>query len=256
MLARMRKLEISRVHDAYAAGGECPLCWLRDHAERTYMQSFRGNRVMEPSVRRKTNETGFCPEHYRGLYAGEGKLGLALVVHTHLQRKLPELRAALEASVAATAAGRGAGSRRGGKGGSDAASRLDEVQKVLSRLRDRCFICDMLDADLERYAFTILYLWQKDGEFPALLRASRGFCLSHFVLILARARETLRGDALGRWLGEVVPLMTGSLERLEKDLFAFTQLHQGMNRSLGTDEERSALARTLQKLAGSLMSPG
>ncbi len=244
MLASMPKLEISRVHDAYAAGGECPLCWLRDHAERTYMQSFRGNRVMEPSVREKTNETGFCPEHYRGLYAGEGKLGLALVVHTHLRQKLPEIRAALEASVDAAAAGR--------KG----ADRLEELAARLAGLRDRCFICDMLGADLERYAFTILYLWQKDRDFPAVLRASRGFCLSHFSLMLARAREILRGEALARWLGEIVPLMTGSLESLEKDLFAFTQLHQGMNRSLGTEQERSALARTLQKLAGSLMSPG
>jgi len=242
MLARMPKLEISRVHDAYAAGGECPLCSLRDHAERTYMQSFRGNRVMEPSVRQKTNETGFCPEHYRGLYAGEGKLGLALVAHTHLQKKLPELRAALEAVVDAAAAGR------------KAAERFDEIAAEIAGLRDRCFICDMLQADLERYAFTILYLWQKDAEFPAVLRASRGFCLSHFLLMLARAREILRGESLARWLGEVVPLMTGSLEKLEKDLLAFTQLHQGTNRSLGTEEERSALARTLQKLSGRLMS--
>jgi hypothetical protein len=242
MLARMPKLEISRVHDAYAAGGECPLCSLRDHAERTYMQSFRGNRVMEPSVRQKTNETGFCPEHYRGLYAGEGKLGLALVAHTHLQQKLPELRAALEAAVDAAAAGR--------KG----TERLEEVAAELAGLRDRCFICDMLEADLERYAFTILYLWQKDPEFPPVLRASRGFCLGHFLLMLGRARDILRGDALARWLREVAPLMTGSLEKLEKDLVAFTQLHQGTNRSLGTEEERSALARTLQKLSGRLMS--
>jgi hypothetical protein len=241
MLARMPKLEISRVHDAYAAGGECPLCSLRDHAERTYMQSFRGNRVMEPSVRQKTNETGFCPEHYRGLYAGEGKLGLALVAHTHLQQKLPELRAALEAAVDAAAAGR--------KG----TERLEEVAAELAGLRDRCFICDMLEADLERYAFTILYLWQKDPEFPPVLRASRGFCLGHFLLMLGRARDILRGDALARWLREVAPLMTGSLEKLEKDLVAFTQLHQGTNRSLGTEEERSALARTLQKLSGRLM---
>ena len=238
----MPKLEISRVHDAYAAGGECPLCSLRDHAERTYMQSFRGNRVMEPSVRQKTNETGFCPEHYRGLYAGEGKLGLALVAHTHLRQKLPELRGALESAVDGAAAGR--------KG----AQRLDEIAAQLSSLRDRCFICDMLENDLERYAFTILYLWQKDPEFPAVLRASRGFCLSHFLLMLTRAREILRGESLARWLGETVPLMTGSLEKLEKDLFAFTQLYQGTNRSLGTEEERSALARTLQKLSGRLMS--
>jgi hypothetical protein len=44
--------------------------------------------------------------------------------------------------------------------------------------------------------------------------------------------------------------MTDSLERLEQELEAFTQLHHDANRSLGTDAERTALARTLQKLAG------
>ena len=241
MLGRMAKLEISRVHDAYAAGGECPLCRLSDHGERTYVESFRGSRVMEPAVRKKTNDTGFCPAHIRQLYAGEGKLGLALVMHTHLQESLPKLRDALE------------GLREAARAGRKGSQRLDTLAAGLGARRDRCYICDMLEADLDRYASTILYLWQKDPDFPPVLRASRGFCLDHFLLMLAAAQGTLRGDALLRWLDAVVPLMNGSLEQLERDLLAFTQLHHGTNRSLGTEEERSALSRALQKLSGSLM---
>jgi hypothetical protein len=182
----------------------------------------------------KTNVVGFCPDHYRKLYARENKLGLGLVVHTHLQQQLPELRAAFEAIRAAARKGR----------------RMDEAASSLARLRDRCFICDLLRGDLDRYAFTILFLWSKDAEFMPRFRSSRGFCLDHFLSILAKGREMLRVDRLERWLGDVVPLMMDSLERLERELGAFTQLHHDANRSLGTDEERTALGRTLQKLAG------
>jgi Family of unknown function (DUF6062) len=230
----MPKLEISKVHDAYAAGGECPLCTLREGAEQTCLRSFQHSRVMEPSVRVKTNESGFCPDHYRKLYERENKLGLGLVVHTHLQKKLPELRAAFQAMRAT--------GRRSRKS--------DEAAASLERLHDRCFICDMLREDLDRYAFTILYLWSKDADFMPKFRSSQGFCLVHFLSVLAKARTMLRADRLERWLDDAVTLMTDSLERLERELDAFTQLHHDANRSLGTDEERTALARTLQKLAG------
>lgn len=239
----MAKLEISLVHDAYAAGGECPLCTLVDRAESLYLGSFRGNRVMEPSVRTRTNETGFCPGHARRLYAGEGKLGLGLVMHTHLQSAAAKVTAVLEEMQGAAGAGR--------KG----AARLDRAVETMDRLHGSCYICGLLEADLDRYAFTILYLWQKDPEFAATLRSSRGFCLPHFLRMLAEARAGLRGDGLSRWLADVAPLLAESLAGLERDLLAFTQLHQGTREGLGTDEVRSALGRTLQKLVGGTVSP-
>ena len=235
----MAKLEISRVHDAYGAGGECPLCTLAAKAEQALAASFRSSRGMQPDVRVQTNEKGFCPAHLAMLHAGEGKLGLALVVHTHLVHSLPGLRAVLEGTREAAAMGR--------KG----EAKLDSLAADLEARRDSCYICDRLATELEHFAFTILYLWQKDPAFPATLKASRGFCLTHFLHMLSAARRTLRGDGLSRWLTDVVPLMTAGLESLGKDLHAFTQLHQGASGGLGTDKERTALSRALQKLSGS-----
>lgn len=239
----MAKLEISLVHDAYAAGGECPLCTLVDRAEGVYLASLRGNRVMEPSVRTRTNEAGFCPSHAKRLYEAEGKLGLGLVMHTHLQQVAAAVASGLSEIQAAAGEGR--------KG----ATRIERAAGRLSGLRDSCYVCELLEGDLARYAFTILYLWQKDQEFPATLRASRGFCIPHFLRMLAEARATLPGGELKEWLADVVPLLTESLAGLERDLLAFTQLHQGTNPGLGTEEVRTALGRTLQKLVGSVVSP-
>ena len=234
----MPKLEISKVHDAYREAGECPLCTLAEWAEETYLRSFEHSRVMEPSVRVQTNRSGFCAPHYRKLYQRENKLGLGLMVHTHLRENLPSLRAALDAIRTGTAAG-----RKGSRGVAQAAASL-------AALHERCFICDLLSQDMDRYAFTILYLWRRDAEFPAAFRASRGFCLPHFLLVLEQGRIVLRADRLARWLDDCVPLMAASLDALERDLLSFTQLYHDSNRGLGSAAERTALSRTLQKLAG------
>ncbi len=230
----MPKLEISKVHDAYAAPGECPLCVLLHGAENVYLASFQHSRVMEPNVRVKTNESGFCADHYRKLYARENKQGLALVTHTHLLEQLPRISALISASLQA---------------GRKARETFDRSLAGLAELIDACFLCDLLRADAERYAFTILYLWTKDPEFPPVFRASSGFCLPHYRDMCAAAQRTLRPDRREGWLREAAALMTASLGRLEKELLAFTQLYRDTNPGLGTDEVRTALARTLQKLA-------
>ena len=230
----MPKLEISKVHDAYSAPGECPLCVLQRGAEETYLVSFQHSRVMEPNVRVKTNAQGFCPDHYRKLYQRENKLGLALVVHTHLVEQLPRLAEAFQKPPK--------------RGKEKAASTLE----VLSALVDSCFLCSLLEEDLHRYCFTILYLWAKDPAFPPLYRASRGFCLPHYVALCEASQRSLRPDRREAWLKETAVLMTESFSRLEKELLAFTQLHRDSNRGLGKEEERTALSRTLQKLAGGL----
>lgn len=239
----MAKLEISKVHDAYERGGECPLCDLEEAAENTYLRSFQHSRVMEPNVRVQTNRTGFCPGHFRKLYDGENKLGLSLVVHTHLQHIRPHIAEAMDALLEA------ADGRR-------PREQLAAAAAPMAALRDACFICGLLDADRQRYAFTVLYLWSRDPGFSAAFRASRGFCIPHFLAVLDEASKSMKADRIKGWLAETIPLMKSSLELLEEDLGAFTQLHQAGNASPGTDAERTALARSLQKLAGGRFGPG
>ena len=233
----MPKLEISKVHDAYARGGECPLCDLEEAAEKTYLRSFQHSRVMEPSVRVQTNRTGFCRGHYQKLYDGENKLGLSLVVHTHLKHIIPQITAALD-GIAKAADGR------------TAKENLPSAAAPIAALCGSCFICDLLASDMQRYAFTVLYLWNRDPEFASVFRASRGFCIPHFMAMLHEASKSLKADRTTGWLAETIPLMKTSLGRLEEELLAFTQLHQAENASPGTDTERTALGRTVQKLAG------
>ena len=251
----MPKLEISKIHDAYSAGGECPICTVMDDAEHKYLSSFRGARVMAPEVRIQTNETGFCPAHYGKLYGGEGKLGLSLMVHTHLERMLPELQNRLEQAVHEVGAGRGSAGR--GPTWLRRLFRKHVSQTGLVRLADYirrsvdcCYLCRMLANDLQRYTFTVLYLWQHDPEFIPKLQRSQGFCLSHFAALAERAERTFAVRDQTRWLSDVVPLMVGNLERLRDEVYAFTQMYHHTVTDAAAVADFTALRRTLQKLAG------
>lgn len=252
----MPKLEISKIHDAYAAGGECPLCTVMNEANQRYVSSFRGMRVMAPEVRVQTNKTGFCPQHYEELYRGEGKLGLSLMVHTHIHYALPWLRKQLTqaTSLKDTTPEHQwkRWIRRLLRAGTDS-SALNTLASSLTQFLNRCYICDLLSGDLDRYTFTVLYLWQHDPEFLPTLRNSKGFCLSHFAALLEQARRTLSTSRQSQWLQVIVPLMIENLERLEREVYAFTQMYHHTDTHQPTEAEQSALKRTLQKMCGRLM---
>jgi hypothetical protein len=246
----MPELEISRVHDAYAEAGACPLCSLVDAAEIRYLASFLGARAMAPEARVLTNEKGFCPEHTLRLYRGHNPLGLAVMTHTHLQRQLPALRKALADARSPERRVRGPRRRRGGDGTNDS---LDVLAGLIVELRDRCQICEMLAADRDRWAYTIVYLWKHDPEFPARLEASRGFCLDHLRTVVFSARDQLGAAELERFLAQVLAQADAGLGRLEAEVLDFTQLFQHSVSGPGTEEQRGALARALQALSGRLM---
>ena len=192
----MPKLEISKVHDAYEKGVECPLCTLVDAAERWYLESFLGGRAMAPEARVLTNEKGFCPEHTLRLYRGHNPLGLAVMTHTHLQHQAPALRAALAAPA--------------GRAGGRLPSRRSPTASRASATGARSATCSRRDRD--RWAFTIVYLWKHDPEFPPRLAGSRGFCLDHLRTVVLAAADQLGSADLERFLADVLPLAEAGLD--------------------------------------------
>jgi len=244
------QLETIPVWEAYEQEGECPLCVLMEKLERHYVEFFLGNSVMVPETRIEVNRVGFCPHHFSLLYAGGNKLGLALMTHTHMKEQIGKLVNQLGRLLREV---RKSSSRRfveAIKERHGLLQKLDKSSQDYATQNHSCMICDRLTGTLKRYAFTIIYLWQKDSDFRERFQHSKGFCLPHFHLVNVMATEVLSRKELGRWLEELIPLEQSALDRLETEVHHFTQKFDYRSGDISWENARDALPRALQKLTG------
>ena len=239
-MARKYELETIPIWDAFDAHSECPLCILDEAAEKRYVEFFLGNSVMVPEMRVEVNKTGFCPNHFKMLWsAAQNRHPLSLVTHTHL---LDVMKGAERLEKGLTSAA---------KGGSKSSER--RVEKYIEYLRGRersCMICDRMDYTLERYEFTIVYLWQHKEDFAETFRASKGFCYHHLPRLLEMADRQLGRAACAKFAGEVAALQREHLERLERELLWYTQKFDYQNNDKPWGTSKDALHRALQKITG------
>ena len=248
------QLETIPIWDAYKKDTECPLCLLEAKAEKTYSNFFLGNSIMNPEMRVKVNETGFCPPHYRKLFdARENRHGLGLMTNTYLHRQKelldkPRRELAKQAESAASE-GTVKGLLQNKKG----------LKEAVGTYRDRCseavrtcMICTRIDNTLARYAFTIVYLWKKDEEFKKVFSNSKGFCLFHLPRMLDMAKETLNNKQLGEWLSMTLSIQKNRWDTLDRELYEFTQSYAYDHEASSQKDHITTLGDAIQKLTGIL----
>ena len=228
------ELETIPVWDAYRADSECPLCLLLRRAEAELVRFYVGHSVMVPEMRVQVNDAGFCRAHFPMLLDGGNRLGLALITRTHLG----ELRRKLDRHLLA------------GNSGGALKKDLARLADLVTEQLDRCLICDRLRDRLLRYAYTIVHLWQKDAEFRAEFRASRGFCLDHLKGQLEMARDTLPGARLPAFVAETAEMQGRAWDRLEAELLAFTGKFDYRSTGPTRPATKQSVADAIAKLTG------
>jgi hypothetical protein len=246
------QLETIPVCDAYEEEGECPLCILEEKAEKRYIDFFLGSSVMAPEMRVQVNKSGFCPHHLTLLFKGKNRLGLALMAQTHLHELIERL-GPLQKRLLNKAGLKGPGQKKDSPGPYKKRMSNSFVNFIEAR-RTECLICDRMKTALKRYAFTLVYLWQKDDEFREIVKSSRGFCLHHLGLVIEMAEEILSRKKLGSWLQEVLPLQMKNLKRLEEAIYTFSRTFDHQSDAGNAEKEKDTLRKTLQKISGKLFN--
>ena len=236
------------VWDALKLEGECPLCALRRQVERLEVDRFLGGSVMEPDVRVRVNERGFCAHHHVLLYAQQNRLGHALMTHTHLQETHRRSQRIFREAAQGAQAGREAPlvKRALGRGGGKEA--LQAAADALDALAGTCILCDSLESNMKRYAYTLLHLYEHDAAFRQAFEASRGVCLKDAALLLRMAGEALGGKAQADFAAALERLMEESLSRVEEELEWFTLKFDYRNADKPWKNSRDALERAVTKL--------
>ena len=78
------------INDIFMPKDGCPICRLRRELEDNERELIMGASMMEPDIRIKTNERGFCKKHYMKMFEMNNRLSLALMLESHLNEMRPK----------------------------------------------------------------------------------------------------------------------------------------------------------------------
>ncbi len=169
-------IPINEAFDACAADPSygCPFCRLYNMLETNEIDIILGAAMMEPDIRKKTNEQGFCPTHFDQLLAAKNRLGLALILESHLDQLRGEVE---EHGLTALLK----------KTGTAAVQRL-------GKLDGTCYVCGRIEASFTRMLSNALYLWSEDEAFREKVQKQPYLCLPHFRMWLETAQKERHRD--------------------------------------------------------------
>lgn len=195
-MEQLYTIPVNEAFDASAADASCgcPICALYDRLQENELDLILGASMMEPDVRKKTNELGFCRRHYGMMFVRKNRLSLALMLESHLD----EVRGKLgDEGFLAIFSGAGT-----------------QTVKKLDRLEESCYVCARIEMHLSRMLETVFLLWQREKEFRTKFDAQPFFCLPHYRRMLEMGKTSLgkkEYPAFCRAAGDVVRRYTESL---------------------------------------------
>lgn len=198
------------VNDGFDAGGECAFCEMYKKLEEDAISYTLGPSYMEQDVRDVTNEKGFCQEHYRVMYGAKNRLGLALMVSTHM--------AEIEKRMTTLLAQEMKGKKSGGffKKSEEA-----PFQEYVRTLEGSCAVCDKINENMSRFMDTFFYLWKREEDFRKKVLASKGFCVKHFEDIVRLSANKLNQTERENFLKEIVKIQSENFARVKEELLWF-----------------------------------
>ncbi|MBR5615717.1 MAG: hypothetical protein IKW66_02745, partial [Clostridia bacterium] len=171
----MEQIYTIPVNEAFEASRDdascgCPMCALYNKLENDELELILGASMMEPDIRIKTNESGFCRTHYDMMLSRQNRLGMALTLESHLA----DLRKDITETPLPLIQPRG-----------------EKPAKRISALESSCYICRRIEYNYARMVETVVLLWDTDEDFPAKLKAQPYFCLPHYRMLLEKAAARL-----------------------------------------------------------------
>ena len=79
------------VNDIFDKPCECPVCAMKLKLENDAVSFAMGPSYMEDDIRLTTDKIGFCARHMQMMYDFENRLGLALIMDTHMKNMIKEI---------------------------------------------------------------------------------------------------------------------------------------------------------------------
>jgi len=195
-----------------------------------------GPSYMEDDIREATSRMGFCEKHLEQLYSNQNRLGLALILKTHMDKIVKDVEKHSNGGIKFSSP-------------SLFKKKVEEssVVNYLDALEDSCFVCDKIDGTFERYIATVFHLYHTDEQFRKRFFASKGFCTSHYKILYSAAAKYLGGDERSNFVNELNKLYLDNMKRVRDDLEWFINKFDYRYADEPWKNSKDALPRSMQK---------
>ncbi len=239
------------VWDAMKLDGECLMCALERKTELGEAERYLGASVMEPDVRVKVNDRGFCRKHHAMLFSMSNRLGHALMLESHtieIREKLARISASLNKN-ADQLKNSGIADKLNGKNKA-AAAEIQKQAQAVTEMADSCLMCDTIEENMNRYIHTFFHLYQNDTEFRNRFEKSKGLCLPHLGKLLEAATQELGAKELGQFIETVTRLEKENMDRIQEDISWFIKKFDYRYENESWKNSKDAVERTVNKVRG------
>ena len=191
----MEKIYTIPVNEAFDACAEdkekgCPFCEMYRCLEEKELEIILGASMMEPDIRIKTNEMGFCNKHFTMMLKRKNRLGLALMLESHLDHLKKE------------------------------ASGVNGLKKI-GKINDSCYVCSRINNNFDKMFETAAWLYDKDKTFEEKTRNQSYFCMHHYHKFLTAGKGVLNKRKYTDFEALVQKVNADYLETLQADVSWF-----------------------------------
>lgn len=214
------------VNDVFLPKDGCPMCRMRDMLEARKAEYVTGSAMMEPNVRIKTNEQGFCYRHFSMMLRQGKRLSNALILESHLQRIMDDFLPAVPS----------------GKPDKKKMAALELM------LKD-CFICRDIRDNMENMVRIVHAMWISEPEFRQLYSEQKFICLEHFHLLMNVDQKGL-GKSLQPFYEATCRLAGGYLASLKEDISHFCRMFDYRSANASWGSSKDSIERSVEFLTG------
>lgn len=189
------------VTDVFEVKDGCPLCRLRDMLEERAVEYITGAAMMEPDIRIETNKAGFCLTHYKQMLGRHNRLGIALMLETHLDEMEKQEFAHLP---------------KPGK------PKKEEAAPT-------CYVCRQLDEAMDKMLTTVCRTWEAQKDFRDLMEQQTALCLPHYRALVQTGALRVSKKEQSYFYRAIADVAHKTLTELRGDVHHFTEMYDYRN---------------------------
>lgn len=200
------------VEEVFEPKEGCPICRMRNMLENRMAEYITGAAMMEPEVRKVTNEKGFCLRHYKMILSRKNRLSVALMLESHLKEMEKKIKS-----------------------------------PVAKAETSRCFVCDEVERNMTALISNTLKKYESDMEFRHLFEKQETLCLPHFYELCSAADKKMGRRFRGEFKSAAKELTLRSIESLHGDVKHFCDMFDYRNNGENADwgNSRDSLERAV-----------